>query len=66
MKKEERIIMAGLIGTAAGFILATVLSPWSGDEIKEKIGLKDLPPEKKIKKLEARIKQLEDELKEKK
>ena len=60
MTKSEKVVIAGILGLASGFILGTVFAPWSGEEMQKKIGIKKRTLEERIKKLESKIDKLEE------
>ncbi len=64
MTKSERVIIAGIIGMASGFIIGTILAPWSGEELQKKIGVRKRTVEEKLKKLESKIDKLAEKFKE--
>ncbi len=64
MTKSERILIAGILGMASGFIIGTVLAPWSGEELQKKIGVRKRTVEEKLKRLEHKIDRLAEKLKE--
>lgn len=59
MYKSEKIILYGIIGMTAGFVLGTVFAPWSGEELQKKIGMRKRTIEEKLKKLESKLDKLE-------
>ena len=63
MKKGEKIVIAGILGFASGVILGTIFTPWSGEEVQKKIGIRKRTVEEKLKKLENKVEKLEETIK---
>ena len=63
MTKSEKVLIAGILGIASGFILGTVFAPWSGEEMQKKIGVKKRTIEEKIRRLESKLDKLEERVK---
>lgn len=66
MNKNEKIIVVGVIGLVSGFIIGTILAPWSGEELQKKIGVRKRTLEEKLKRLEQKIDRLSEKLQEEK
>ncbi|GEM_PF-6111267 len=63
MNKSEKVLIAGILGISAGFILGTVFAPWSGEEMQKKIGVRKRTIEEKLKRLENKLDRLEERIK---
>ncbi len=66
MTKGEKVLIVGILGMASGFIIGTVLAPWSGEELQKRIGVRKRTLEEKLKKLENRIDKLTEQIRKEK
>ncbi len=66
MSRAKKTLIIG--GFVAGFLLGvavtTLITPWSGIEAQNKLGLRELPVTKKLEKLRELVEEVERELSE--
>ena len=57
MDKKKWLWTAGgfVVGFIFGAVVTAMVTPWSGDEARSKLGLSELPPDKKLKRLKELI-----------